>query len=317
MTVNITWFSDPACPWAYSANPALSVLRWRFDEQLRWRLVTIGLSESTERYASHGYTPARAARTALRFRRYGMPFATEPRARLMASARACRTIVATRLLDPERELAVHRALQLAWFNTTLLLDDDEDIARALDGVAGLDVDAIVAALDDERVSAAYEADRVETRSAAGGATEAQGRAANSDGRVRFTAPSLVFELDAASIGVAGDARCLEAGGFQPIEAYDLCLANLDPGLDREPPPDDPLPALRRFPHGLVTQEVAAIMAPRNAAPDREAAESALIELTATGAVRRVALGNDALWQAVPVGAVTDGAAAAASAVPAG
>ena len=279
--------------------------------------MTIGLSESTERYASHGYTPARAARNALRFRRYGMPFATEPRARLIASARACRAIVATRLLDPEREIAVHRALQQAWFNTTLLLDVDEDIARALARVAGLDVDAIVAALDDERVAAAYAADREATRSAAGGATEAQGRAANSDGRVRYTAPSLVFELDAPTgdgPGAPAGVRRLEAGGFQPVEAYDLCLANLDPGLDREPPPDDPLPALRRFPDGLVTQEVAAIMAPRNEPPDRDAAESALIELAGEGAVRRIALGDDALWQAAPVAAATDGSSAPADAV---
>ena len=52
--------------------------------------------------------------------------------------------------------------------------------------------------------------------------------------MRYTAPSLVFEQDG---------RRLEAGGFQPVEAYDVLLANLDPTLERTPPPDDPLDAL--------------------------------------------------------------------------
>ncbi len=147
MSIDVSWYTDAACPWAYSVSPALAVLRWRYGAQLRWRLVTIGLAETTERYEQYGFTPARSAQHALRFRRYGMPFATEPRDRLLATARGCRTVVATRLLDPERETAVHRALQLAWFNTTLLLDEDEGIAAALARVPGLDVEAIVAALD--------------------------------------------------------------------------------------------------------------------------------------------------------------------------
>jgi hypothetical protein len=62
------------------------------------------------------------------------------------------------------------------------------------------------------------------------------------------------------------------------------------------PPEDPLQVLRRFPKGLVTQEVAAIMTQNNAEPDRAAAESALIELLGAGSVRRTPLGDDALWQ---------------------
>ena len=91
--------------------------------------------------------------------------------------------------------------------------------------------------------------------------------------MRYTAPSLIFERDG---------RRLEAGGFQPVEAYDVLLANLDPTLERTPPPEDPLEALQALPYGLVTQEVAAVMRPNNAAPDPEAAEAALIDLAADG-----------------------------------
>jgi 2-hydroxychromene-2-carboxylate isomerase len=292
MAIAVTWFTDPACPWAYSASPAFAVLRWRYGSQLNWRLVTIGLAENTDRYQSYGMTPARSARHALRFRRYGMPFATEPRSRLLFTARGCRAIVATRLLDPEREESVHRILQLAWANSPLLLDEDDGIAAALAGVPGLDAAAIVAALDSDDVTAAYRADKEEARRAEGGPTEFQGKASRSDGPVRFTAPSIVFET--------ADGRRLEAGGFQPVEAYDVCVANLDPSLDRRDVPENPLPALREAPDGLVTQEVAAIMARGNEPPDRAAAEAALIELAGEGAIRRIAVGDDALWQDIRV-----------------
>jgi len=36
---------------------------------------------------------------------------------------------------------------------------------------------------------------------------------------------------------------LEAGGFQPVEAYDVVVANLDPTLSREAAPDMPGPLL--------------------------------------------------------------------------
>jgi 2-hydroxychromene-2-carboxylate isomerase len=286
-TIEVTHFNDSACPWGYSASPALAVLRWRYAEQLDWRLVMIGLAENADRYLDHGFTPTRFAQGYASFRdRYGMPFVTTPRSRVTATARVCRAVVATRLLDPAREYEAFRALQFSWFASTLVLDQAEDIAEALGRVSGLDVAAVVGALDDPRVTAAYEADKARARSAAGGPTEFQGKAAVSDGLVRYTAPSLIFELDG---------KRLEGGGFQTIEAYDVLLANLDPTLERNAPPESPLEVLERFPAGLVTQEVAAIMAPNNVAVDRGAAELALIELAGAGSVRREPLGDDALW----------------------
>jgi 2-hydroxychromene-2-carboxylate isomerase len=286
MAIEVTYYSDPGCPWAYSVSPALAVLGWRYGDQLAWRLVTIGLTEQAEQYVERGYTPARSARAYLAFRRYGMPFGTEPRARVVATARACRAIVATRLTFPMREVDVFRALQFAWFTTSLLLDEDDQIAIALHRVPGLDVDAVLARLDDSEVRETYESDRKEARSAAGSPTEFQGKAARTDGPVRYTAPSVVFSH--------GGSR-LEAGGFQTIEAYDVLVANLDPTLERIAPPDDALAVLQRFPAGLTTQEVAAVMARGNDAPDRDAAEAALIDLVGAGRATRTPLGDDALW----------------------
>lgn len=288
--IQATLFSDAGCPWAYSAVPALRVLDWRYGDQIEWRLVLIGLTERFEQYVERGYTPLKSARGhASRFRRYGMPFAPNPRARVIGTGRACRAVVAARILSPGSEWAVFRALQFAWFTTTLLLDEDDAIREAIDGVPGVDAGAVVGMLDRTDVVEAYERDRAEARTAAGSPTEFQGKAAATDGPVRYTAPSVIFERD----GVR-----LEAGGFQPVEAYDVVIANLDPTLRREPPPDTPDPLFRRFPFGLVTQEVAACLARGNDAPDRLAAESALLELVADGRAQRTALGDDALWTPV-------------------
>ena len=63
-----------------------------------------------------------------------------------------------------------------------------------------------------------------------------------------------------------------------------------------PPPDTPEPLLERFRDGLTTQEVAALLALRNDAPNQMAAEAALIELVAGGRAIREPLGDGALWR---------------------
>lgn len=289
--IEVTHFSDPGCPWAYSASPALAVLRWRYGTQLRWRHVMIGLTESAEQYVARGYTPVRAALGYGRYaRRYGMPFARHPRARMIATGRACRAVVAVRLTHPDRELAAFRALQFAWFTTSALLDEDDAIEAVLAGVPGVDGAAARAALEDPRVLDAYEADRAEARTAAGTPTELQGKAAQTDGPVRYTAPSLIF--------AAADGTRLEAGGFQPVEAYDVLLANLDPSLLRAPAAEDPVDVLAGFPDGLSTRELAATMAGGNDPVDDERAEAALVEALGAGRVSRRAVGDGALWSAL-------------------
>src|SRR5207248_2554920 len=107
--ITTTLYTDPACPWAYSESPPLRVLEWRYGAQLDWRLVVIGLTEQAQQYLDRGYTPLRAARGQARFRRYGMPFAPTPKARVAATARACRAIVAARLTEPGSEWRALRA----------------------------------------------------------------------------------------------------------------------------------------------------------------------------------------------------------------
>lgn len=287
--IDVVHFSDPGCPWAYSAWPHLTALQWRYGDQLRWRLVMIGLAETPDRYVRDGYTPERGALGYRSFRSRGMPFATGPRSRVMATSRACRAVVAVGAQAPQLQLAAFRALQFGWFTTDRLMDTDEAIADALARVPGLDVGAVVAALDDEATVATYEEHRAQARTAAGSVTEAQGKSAATDGPVRYTAPSLLL--------TTADGRGLEAGGFQSLQVYDVCVMNLDRTLERRPRPDDVTELLRASPHGLTTREVAQVLAADNDAPDDASAEDTLIRAAAAGRARREPLGHDALWHA--------------------
>jgi hypothetical protein len=192
------------------------------------------------------------------------------------------------MFHPGREWAAMKALQLLQFTTTRTLDDDLALEDALAGVPEIDAAAVVAAIDDPQVLAAYEEDRAEARTAAGTPAQAQGKTAATDGPERYTAPSVIF-----------DERWV-VGGFQPYGAYDVVLANIDPDLPRRPAAADPVEALSAFPDGLTTAEVAAVMTPGVGEPDLDAAEEALIEATGSGELQRLAAGGDALW--LPAGA---------------
>jgi protein-disulfide isomerase-like protein with CxxC motif len=283
--VHVTFFIDPGCPFGYSAWPAISALRWRFGDGLRWRTVMIGLSEDPSEYVAKGFSPLRMATSQLGFRRHGMPFAPQVKQRLWATSPACRAIVAVRREWPEQEWAALRALQFAQFCSPLLLDSPADLRMALSVVPGIDADRAVSSIDDAEVWEDYEADRALARSAAGTAAQAQGKTAGD----RFTAPSLIFTAGADSLVV---------GGFQPLAAYDLAVANLAPELERREAPEDPVAALAAFPDGLTTAEAGAILG-------SEDAEVRLLEAMADGHVARAALGDGALWQiAVPAGRFT-------------
>jgi 2-hydroxychromene-2-carboxylate isomerase len=304
--VEATLYTDAACPWAYSASPALRVLEWRYGDQLSWRLVMIGLREDASELVARGYDTTQAAERLARFReRYGMPFDLVPKERASGTGRGCRAVVAARLLEPGSEWRVLRALQLAQFTSRVLLDDAERIGNALRTVPGIDADGIAARLDAPEVIDAYDRDREEARRAAGTAAEAQGKTSTSDGPVRFTAPSLVFRRAE---------QTLVAGGWQPLLAYDVLLANLAPTLERKPAPATPEPLIEFFADGLTTAEVALLLAEGpDPIADLRAAEHALSELAVTGAIVRIPLGQDAVWLSSERAKSVEGETAEASA----
>jgi protein-disulfide isomerase-like protein with CxxC motif len=287
--IEATLFTDAGCPWAYSANPALRVLEWRFRDQLSWRLVMIGLREEASDAAVRTYDGERAlARWRVFESRYGMPFAVEPKSRAAGTGRGCRAVVAAARLEPGSEWKVFRALQIANFTGSVYLDDVESLREALRRVERVDADRIADAIDDPGVVAEYERQRAEARSAAGTPSEAQDKTTVSDGAVRYTAPSVLFRR--------GD-EVAHAGGWQPLLSYDTVLANFAPELERVPSPESPEPLLEFFAEGLTTAEVALLLAEgSDPIPDREAAEASLSELVGNGRATRLAVGSDAIWR---------------------
>ena len=263
------------------------MIEWRYGDQLDWRLVLVGLSEDTSRYAEHGFTPLRMASAGCcSASATGCRSRPNPKPRLSASSRACRAVIAARRQWPGSEWRVFRALQLANFNTPLLFDDDEQLREALSAVPGIDADQIVASSTTRRAR----------RLRAGQGPDAHrgrfGHRAAGQGRQQRRSGA----LHGALAGVRdADGRRLEAGGFQPVEAYDVLIANLDPTLERQAPPEDPARCSSTSTSGSRTQEVAALMTHGNDRPDRIAAEAALLALVDEGRAERHALGGDALW----------------------
>jgi hypothetical protein len=142
------------------------------------------------------------------------------------------------------------------------------------------------AIETDEVENAYQAEWDESRTPAELSVKLN-RCANTDGRDRYTAPSLVLQAD--------DGRESYIAGFQPFEAYEVALLNLEPRLTRLPVPEL-AELIVAYPAGLTTMEVARVRAETTSLPDPLAAERELVALVAEGAAERVRLGDDALWR---------------------
>src|SRR4051794_5906822 len=48
MTVQVRFYTDPACPWSWAAEPAVRRLMWEFEGELEFAWVMGGLARSYE-----------------------------------------------------------------------------------------------------------------------------------------------------------------------------------------------------------------------------------------------------------------------------
>ena len=237
--IEATLYSDPACPWAYSESPALRVIEWRYRDQLR-----VGADRDRPHRGRLAVRRARLHAAA----RGARPAALQAPLRdaVLAGAQAARQRHRPRLPGDRRGQAPeprHRVATCSarsswrtsprrWCSRTT-----SSCATVLDGRARRR-----RRRGDRRARLArgqrglHAQPRVDPFGAGLG-RRAAGQDPTSDGPVRFTAPSIVFSSNGTS---------LVAGGFQPVEAYDVLIANLDPTLHREPPPETPEPLLEYF-----------------------------------------------------------------------
>ena len=289
--ISVTHFTDPGCPWAYSASPALAVLHWRYGDQLAGGWSRSGWPRTRSATSTPATRPTRDVGQRAPSAATGCRSRLQPRARVAATSRACRAIVATRLLDPGARArraagAAARAGSPPRCCSTRTRTSRRRSARRR---------ARRPARSSPRSTtpptlAAYEARQAADAQRRGRADRLPGQGAP-DRRAGA--------LLGAVAGLRERGRRAPGGRRLPA----------DRGLrraDRQPRPDARAPSRRRRAAGGAArtsptvwppQEVAAIMAQNNQPPDRDAAERALIELRRRRRRRaRTPLGDDALWQ---------------------
>src|SRR4051794_32779995 len=142
--IEITLFTDPACPFAFSAEPVRWRLRWHYGDQLRWttRMIVLTLEPGEAERLAEGAPNLQ--------RIHGMPIDPAPYARPASSEPACRAVVAVRLQAPDRVDAFLRRLRVRVMLGGLL-DDPGLIAAAAaeSGVTPQDGDDVEAALRED------------------------------------------------------------------------------------------------------------------------------------------------------------------------
>lgn len=248
--VRIVEYTDPGCPWAYSAEPFRRRLDWLYGDNLTWDVRMVGLSASPEDYVERGLTPERQSEA---FRRiahdHGMPIDTRVRPRMAATWPACRAVVAARRNAPGRARTLLRRLRVRHFSGQLLDDPDTIAGAALD--AGLDPDELGRWAAEAETVRALEEDMAAARRPMPAALVLDEKLANWSGGRRYTCPS--YEI----VRVADDVR-ISVPGFQPFAVYDVITANLVPGVRREDLPGSAEDVLRWAGTPLASKEVAVV-----------------------------------------------------------
>jgi 2-hydroxychromene-2-carboxylate isomerase len=264
--VEITLFTDPACPFAFSAEPSRWRLRWHYGDQLRWqvRMIVLTLEPGeADRLAEGAPTLQRL---------YGMPIHPGPYPRSASSEPACRAVVAARMQAPGREEALLRRLRVRVMAGGLI--DDPDLLAGAARDVGFEPGEIERWCASDEVERELRSDISAARNPSPVARALDHKLGGPRSERRYTAPS--YELRHTDRDTTASIP-----GFNPIEAYETVIANLAPELARRPKPATVEELLAFAGEPLATAEIAAV--------------TGLAPQKARGALSRVA-------HAIPVGA---------------
>jgi predicted DsbA family dithiol-disulfide isomerase len=215
MTVQVRFYTDPACPWSWAAEPALRRLMWEFEGQLEFTWVMGGLARRYGReyrdeegrigdgpdcfadLISHWLV---AAADGL------MP--TDPRiwteGPLTSTYPACQAVKAAAEQGWEAGYRYLRRLREGIMFERRKLDHPEAL-KAEAGPARLDRDRFEIDLFSEAITEAFAADLDEVRNPPEEAREA-GAVRRTEGKERLSFPSALFTGEGGSHGVWGQAR---------------------------------------------------------------------------------------------------------------
>lgn len=279
--VRITEYTDPGCPWAWSAEPFRRRLQWLYGDSIDWRERMVGLSESPEEYEEKGFTTGKQSSAFAKIAEdHGMPIDTSERPRMAATLPACRAVVAAQLNAPERARQLLRCLRVRHF-AGALLDEPETIDSAA-AEAELDSAELGRWMEQDETERVLREEMDAARQPIPAARVLDEKLAGWSGGRRYTCPSYEIERMADGVRIA-------VPGFQPFSVYDVILANLVPGLGRRDAEPGVVEVLRWAGTPLATREVAEL----TQLSDREARE----ELGHVASERH--LGFDGLWKLSP------------------
>ena len=251
--VRIRHFTDPLCPFAFSAERQRLRLGWLYGEQLDWSTHMVVLSEAV----SPDFVPERLAKGRRRLHElYGMPMAWTPPPEPSASIDACRAVVAARLQSEERCGPLLRRLRVLNFSGHAL-DDPATLDRAA-SEAGIDPGALRTWTGAPGVEAALRADMRAARSPSPASRAQDYKLGGPREERRYTCPSYELERTAPPPHDWPTAGRVDLPGFRPVEAYEAAIANLAPELSRRPDPEAVEEVLEWAGMPVATAEVAMV-----------------------------------------------------------
>jgi 2-hydroxychromene-2-carboxylate isomerase len=240
--LEITHFTDPACPFAFSAEPVRQRLRWHYGDGLAWRtrMIVLTLEPGEAKRLAEGAPGLQ--------RIHGMPIDPRPYPRPASSEPACRAVVAARLNAAGTEEALLRRLRVRTMLNGLL--DDPDLIAAAAGDVGLDPAELERWCGTAEVEQALQEDIDAARDPSPAARHLDHKLGGPRAQRRYTAPSYEIARD--------DGAVVSVPGFNPVEAYEAAIANLAPDLARRPKPRVVEEVLAWAGEPLATAEVALV-----------------------------------------------------------
>jgi predicted DsbA family dithiol-disulfide isomerase len=236
MTVQVRFYTDPACPWSWAGEPALRRLMWEFEGELEFVWVMGGLARSYERAnllqvvsqwlvdAAEGEMPNDP-----RIWTENPLESTYPACQAVKAAEEQGWEVAYRYLRRLREGIMFERRKL----------DNAEVLKEEAAPAGLDRQRFEIDLYSEAITEAFAADLDEVRNPPQEAREAGAIHRSSKGRERISFPSALF--------IGGDGSRHGAWGGASVDVERMREAALNTGAS---PVNEgalePLEALARF-----------------------------------------------------------------------
>ena len=231
MTVQVRFYTDPACPWSWAAEPAIRKLMWEFEGELDFAWVMGGLARSYE----HANLLEIVGTWLVDAAEGGMP--CDPRLwtenPLGSTYPSCQAVKAASEQGAQAGYRYLRTLREGIMFERRKLDHADPLIDAA-GRSGIDRARFEVDLRSHAITEAFGADLEEVRDPPAEAREAGAIHRSGKGRERISFPSTLFVGEGSRHGVwggesvdpermraaalAAGARRVNEGPLEPLEA---------------------------------------------------------------------------------------------------